>query len=578
MVVTFWGAWSGRYSKDFRLTTSQRTLMLQTIMFLLYLLLGALVFSTIEDWNYLDGLYWADVTLFTVGFGDYSPSSNLGRALLIPYAFIGIISLGLVIASIRTMILERGRRRIDARVEEKKRRQIVRTMTNKGEDSVLEPIKDELSPSVHADSQHSTTLVSEFERRKAEFELMRRIQRQASYRRRWIAMGISFGTWILVWLLGAFIFYKCEDKYQGWSYFDAFYFCFTALTTIGYGDFTPTSPAGKSFFVFWSLLALPTMTVLISNAGDTVVKFIRDATLDLGNITILPGDSRITEDFKHIVSKLTFGRVFPDFRIWPKPAPPDFRLHIAELTDSTSHEPEEEHEEQANGTDRSQFLDVERGRPRSGSSANKSRAPSTFTSKVRRSLSRIRDPLGDLPTGTEFHFLLISEIQVVSSHLRESPPHQYSFEEWAWYLRLIGEDERDPANHRKPRPKPKKGGKRGRRHHKHESEADFQNRNLHDEHDLAPQRRGAEKLPEVIDMLKWSWVGNRSPLMGSQEESEWILDRLTNRLRESLSYERRKQLKKKPRRTNNMSRRLGAGAMTASNQISGMEGIKEERT
>lgn len=93
MVVTVYGAYTRHYAEDFQLTTAQRTLMLQTILFLLYLLLGALVFSTIEDWPYLDAVYWADVTLFTVGFGDFAAASPLGRALLIPYALIGVISL-----------------------------------------------------------------------------------------------------------------------------------------------------------------------------------------------------------------------------------------------------------------------------------------------------------------------------------------------------------------------------------------------------------------------------------------------------------------------------------------------------
>ncbi len=71
LVVTYFGAQAGHYDKDFQLTTAQRTLMLQSIMFLIYLLVGALVFSTVEGWNYLDAVYWADVTLFTVGFGDF---------------------------------------------------------------------------------------------------------------------------------------------------------------------------------------------------------------------------------------------------------------------------------------------------------------------------------------------------------------------------------------------------------------------------------------------------------------------------------------------------------------------------
>jgi potassium channel subfamily K len=34
--------------------------------------------------------------------------------------------------------------------------------------------------------------------------------------------------------------------------------------------------------------------------------------------------------------------------------------------------------------------------------------------------------------------------------------------------------------------------------------------------------------------LAWSWVDSKSPLMGSQEEAEWILERLIERLGEEL--------------------------------------------
>ena len=73
MLVTVWGAYQGKYDKKFQLTMSQRTLMLQTISFLVYLLAGAAVYSHIEGWAYLDALYWADFTLLTIGIGDYSP-------------------------------------------------------------------------------------------------------------------------------------------------------------------------------------------------------------------------------------------------------------------------------------------------------------------------------------------------------------------------------------------------------------------------------------------------------------------------------------------------------------------------
>ena len=55
MMVTVVGHCKGHHEKELRLTRNQRTLILQTIVFLVYLLSGAAVFAHIEDWEYLDG-------------------------------------------------------------------------------------------------------------------------------------------------------------------------------------------------------------------------------------------------------------------------------------------------------------------------------------------------------------------------------------------------------------------------------------------------------------------------------------------------------------------------------------------
>ncbi|KAF5657213.1 tok1-voltage outward-rectifying k+ channel [Fusarium heterosporum] len=548
MLVTFYGAWTGHYSKDFNLTPSQRTLMLQTIMFLMYLLLGALVFSNIEDWNYLDAVYWADITLFTVGFGDFRAQTTLGRALMMPYALVGVISLGLVIGSIRSLVLERGKRQVDARMEEKKRRHLVRSMTKKGNDDVLEPIRGpdrQDSAASQGTTSNRNLPATEFERRKVEFELMRKIQAQTSSRRRWMAMAISTSVWLILWLLGAYIFVKCEENYQGWTYFDGFYFCFVSLLTIGYGDKTPISNAGKSFFVFWSLLALPTMTVLISNAGDTVVKLIRDGTLRLGNVTILPGEGSFTHDLKYIINQCTFGWIFPDYT-----EPPMAQSNAKNRSDAetSSNDTVEALVKADEGS-----IESTRGRPRRSQTGEadspderpvQNRHNSTYTTRVRRSLSRLRNAHDELPTGTDLHFLLVSEIQVLTKHLKSSKPHTYSFEKWAWYLKLIGEDENDADKHRKAQPK-RKHQRHNNRHHHHHNHRDKES--THEE--------GHDKSSDSDYVTAWSWVDNRSPLMGSQEETEWILDRLLERLRESLSAEGRKQVTADARRALGVNRR-----------------------
>ncbi len=54
--------------------------------------------------------------------------------------------------------------------------------------------------------------------------------------------------------------------------------------------------------------------------------------------------------------------------------------------------------------------------------------------------------------------VLIKEIGKVMKHLNSSPPRKYTFDEWAWYLKLIGEDENSADTHRHALRKPKPDG------------------------------------------------------------------------------------------------------------------------
>lgn len=225
MLATFIGAMLGHYDREFKLTMSQRTLMLQTISFLVYLELGAAVFAHIEGWNYLDALYWADFTLLTVGIGDYSPMTHLGRGLLFPFAIGGIIIIGLVIGSIRSLVLERGKVKLGARMVEKERRRILQKLHDKDHGSLLSPItsKDKQQRGSEASDEGLDKRqagdgdgdgseddwgkdLTERQRREKEFALMRKVQSQAASRRRWTSLGISGATWFVLWFAGAAIF------------------------------------------------------------------------------------------------------------------------------------------------------------------------------------------------------------------------------------------------------------------------------------------------------------------------------------------------------------------------------------
>ncbi|KAI1116391.1 hypothetical protein F5Y14DRAFT_406468 [Nemania sp. NC0429] len=521
MVITFWGANAGHYSKDFELTMSQRTLMLQTIVFLTYLLLGALVFSNIEGWLYLDAVYWADVTLFTVGLGDLAPKTQLGRGLMIPYALIGIMTLGLVIGSIRSLMLDRGKKRLDARMLEKKRRQFVQHLVRDGKGEILEPVTEkhpEHSPELKSYDDPQTTPQAELQRRHTEFHLMRKIQDRVSKRRRWMALGISTTSWAVLWLVGAVIFQICEDPYQEWSYFDGVYFSFQAMTTIGYGDRLLVSNPGKAFFVFWSLLALPTLTILISNAGDTIIKGIRDVTVLLGNITILPGERGYKMDIKYFLSKLSFGVLFTEVIHETPPgflgaAPTHPEGDDSSSTSSSSESQNNEREKKSSG--QANMLDSAAAKIKT--TKDKAKQVKKMRKKQKQKMERIdaREISDRLPrTRAEYHLVLIDEIRRVSQHLQHSPSRKYTYQEWAWYLRLIGEDETDVTTHRRTvihKPKPSDDGE----------PSHSNGGNTTDD----GKQEGRQQ---------WSWVGHRSPLMDTRDEAEWILDKLSLKLRQEL--------------------------------------------
>jgi potassium channel subfamily K, other eukaryote len=109
IVYTAYKLWhlSREERAEVQFAKGHRRLMRLTVLFVVYLLLGAAVFFHIEGWMYLDAVHWADVTVLTIGFGDFKPSTILGRALLIPYATGGIFILFLIVYCIPKLVFDR---------------------------------------------------------------------------------------------------------------------------------------------------------------------------------------------------------------------------------------------------------------------------------------------------------------------------------------------------------------------------------------------------------------------------------------------------------------------------------------
>ena len=513
LMVNMAGYFMGHYPQHFNLTDEQRNLILQTMMFFIWLGGGAGVFAQIEDWAYPDALYFCDVTVLTIGFGDLYATDDLGRGLVFPYSVGGTIILGLMVSSIHKFAGELSKDKVVRKhVENRRLNTLSRAVTIPEKDTKREELEKEFehlhgarpsisSPVPNPEIQHSldemagkqqqadsptdkkvgfleddddpaphqflsspvrggwmrntlrlvatpvtapingirkmrskTQKALIMREEKDRFDAMRKIQHNANKFKKWYALGISITAFGILWCMGALVFWQCEKVTQGMTYFQGLYFAYVSLLTIGYGDMSPKSNAGKPFFVVWSLIAVPTMTILISDMGDTVIASFKRGTFKLADFTVLPKQGlwhELINSHPWIYNWMT--RRIEKKRIEKGlPVGPD-------------------------GVD-------ERGltTPSIDQLARANLSESQLTKK------------------------LVYAIRTTADHLCHHPGRRYGYEEWAEFTRLI-------------------------RFTKMEIEE-----LEHDE--------------DQEGVVEWDWLDENSPMLSQQSESEWVLDRLCESL------------------------------------------------
>jgi voltage-gated potassium channel len=73
-------------------------------------------------------------------------------------------------------------------------------------------------------------------------------------------------------LVGTWVFHQVE----GWSYLDSFYFSAISLTTVGYGDFSPHTAAGKLLTVFYIFCGIGLLVALLTRFAEALIQSERE--------------------------------------------------------------------------------------------------------------------------------------------------------------------------------------------------------------------------------------------------------------------------------------------------------------
>jgi voltage-gated potassium channel Kch len=65
------------------------------------------------------------------------------------------------------------------------------------------------------------------------------------------------------------VFYRYTE---GWSWLNSVYFTIITITTVGYGDFTPSTVLGKLFTMFYLMLSVGLLVGIVSILSNHIIK------------------------------------------------------------------------------------------------------------------------------------------------------------------------------------------------------------------------------------------------------------------------------------------------------------------
>lgn len=90
------------------------------------LFVGTMVFHFIEGWTFLDSFYFSAITMATVGFGDFTPQTAIGKLLTVFYIFMGVGLLVALLTRYADALVQSGREGRDRRRRRRMYRRVKR--------------------------------------------------------------------------------------------------------------------------------------------------------------------------------------------------------------------------------------------------------------------------------------------------------------------------------------------------------------------------------------------------------------------------------------------------------------------
>lgn len=179
---------------------------------LAYYTFGVVYYSQTEDWTFVESIYFVTVTLTTVGYGDLLPTTDASKLMTCGFVFFGIALVGTALGMIASHVIE--------------------TLENlDGEEKDIDhPWKTLLWALVYS------------------------------------SVGVFSGA----------ILYSAILSDEDMTFLDGFYMAVITGTTVGYGDFSPSSTTGRVLAVFWILASVILTAHSIGSVANLYTETVRE--------------------------------------------------------------------------------------------------------------------------------------------------------------------------------------------------------------------------------------------------------------------------------------------------------------
>ncbi|KAF9551206.1 Potassium channel [Mortierella hygrophila] len=216
------------------LSATLKALIISSFVMTIVIIIGAAIYSALEDWTFDEAVNFCIVSFATIGYGNLSPKTVAGQSIFFFYGLLGISSLGFFVVSLRNAVIEQFQWRLVDRFS--KPAHLTRVQTRMSAKDIPFPI--------------------------ARFEEEQRVKMVVK-RKMMVRMGF---IWIVMWFGGAGVFCAFEP----WTYLESLYFCFVTLTTIGFGDYVPKQPGAIEFWNVYVFVGLAVFAYILSLSSESM--------------------------------------------------------------------------------------------------------------------------------------------------------------------------------------------------------------------------------------------------------------------------------------------------------------------